>query len=318
MAALPESPVLGFVAGMSRAGTTWMAHALGGHPDVVAFGETQYWGKKYRAPDREVYGRDEVRKIIEELPGSILSQEKRTSLKKILSEHAVSDPVENASPKALFDWISRAAAKNQNKTCAVEKTPHHVNHVDRIVEAYPEAQFVVMARAPYDFMLSYKHQGDRKPEAVRREFRKLYHPLGCALVYRGYARSIRNVLQQYPDRTLLVTLQEIKSDSRKALEEVQKFFGVETLAPVPAPSNSSFPGEQSPSLDSEDLFWMNAVAARDIRALGYQTRKSDISVAEAVRSLAHVPPWAGRALSTLWSQSTNPIQYVAQWLLPGR
>jgi len=312
-----ESPVLGFVVGMSRAGTTWMARALGSHPDVVAFGETQYWGKKYRSPDGEGYARNEVQQIIEEIPGSILSQGRRVSFKKILDDGAVSNTVEHASPKALFDWISRAAAAHEDKTCAVEKTPHHVNYLDRIVEVYPEARFVVMARAPYDFMLSYKHQGDRKPEAVRRTFRKLYHPIGCALVYRGYARSIRNALHQHSDQTLLVTLQDVKSDARAVLEEAQEFLGVEPSASVPPPSNSSFPDERSPSLASEDLFWMNALAGREIQALGYRMQESDISFTEAVQSLARVPPWAGRALSTLWSQSPNPVQYAVQWLLPG-
>jgi hypothetical protein len=318
MAAQSESPVLGFVVGMSRAGTTWMARALGSHLDVVAFGETQYWGKKYRSPEGDVYARDEVQHIIEEIPGSILSQEEGTSLQKILEDRAVSNLAERASPKALFDRISRAAAAQEGKSSAVEKTPHHVNHLDQIAEAYPEARFIVMARAPYDFMLSYKHQGDRKPKAVRQEFKSLYHPIGCALVYRGYAQSIQSALRQYPDRTLLVTLDEVKSDAGSALATAQRFLGIEPSAPVPPPSNSSFPGERSPSLAPEDLFWMNAMAAREIQTLGYETRGSSISLSSAVRSLARVPPWALRAFSKLWSQSPNPVRYAAQWLFPGR
>lgn len=294
-----------------------MAKALGSHPDVVAFGETLYWGKKYRAPSGGVYGRKEIEQIVEDLPGTILSQGEVASLQEILDRRAVLEKVGEASPRALFDWISQAAAAHEGKTHAVEKTPHHVNYLDRIVEAYPDSRFVVMARAPYEFMLSYKHQGDRKPEEVRQEFKELYHPVGCALVYRGYARSIRSALHQYPDRTLLVTLRDVKSDSKEVLEKVEEFLGVESAAPVPPPSNSSFPGERTRSLAPEDLFWMNAVAGRAIQALGYQTRESDISVTEVGHSLARVPSWAGRSLSKLWSQSSAPFQYIAQWLLPG-
>ena len=316
MVARTESSVLGFVMGMSRAGTTWMARALGSHPNIVAFGETQYWGKKYRSPDGDAYAKDEVQQIIEEIPGEILSQRESTSLHKILDHHAVSDLGERVSPKVLFDRISRAAAAQEGKSGAVEKTPHHVNHIDRIARAYPEARFIVMARAPYDFMRSYKHQGDRKPEVVRQEFKSLYHPIGCALVYRGYAQSIQRALRQYPERTLLVTLDEVKSDAASALATAQRFLGIEPSAPVLPPSNSSFPGEESPSLAPEDLFWMNAVASREIQALGYEDRESNISLSSAVRSLAHVPPWALRALSKLWGQSPNPVRYAAQWLFP--
>ena len=50
---------------------------------------------------------------------------------------------------------------------AVEKTPHHVRHVDRIRRHVPDARFVIMIRGPEEFLLSYKHKGDTKPDEIR-------------------------------------------------------------------------------------------------------------------------------------------------------
>lgn len=294
-----------------------MARGLGSHPEAVAFGETQFWGKKYIEPTRVHYSEEDIRRIIERLPGAILSQDDAKRIAPVVAQEI--DPgLENQfSPRELFDRICAVVASKEEKIYAVEKTPHHINHLDRITEAYPEVRFVVMARSPYEFMRSYKHQGDRKPEEVRRAFKRMYHPVGCALVYRGYARSIRRALREHPNRTLLVTLGDIKSDAEAALEKAQQFLGLEASAPVPPPSNSSFPGGESPSLNSEDLFWMNVIAGREIRALGYKKRVPNISYLGVVRSAARVPRWGVRAIAELWSQSSAPIQYVAQWLFPG-
>jgi hypothetical protein len=318
MANSRQGTLLGFIVGMSRAGTQWMARGLGSHPETVAFGETQFWGKKYVEPSRNYYTEDEVQRIIEGLPGVILSQGEPKQIKSIVDRRI--DPTSEISltPKGLFDRICQVVAASEGKSYAVEKTPHHINHLGRIAEAYPKARFVVMARSPYEFMRSYKHQGDRKPEDVRQAFKRMYHPVGCALVYRGYARSIRRALHDYPTRTLQVTLGDVKSDAEAALEKAQRFFGLEASAPVPPPTNSSFPEGESPSLDAEDLFWMNTIAGWEIQVLGYEMRNSDISSLDVARSAARVPRWGGRALSMLWAQSSAPIQYVAQWLFPGK
>jgi hypothetical protein len=295
-----------------------MARGLGSHPETVAFGETQYWGKKYVGPTQDhCYSEENIRQIIESISGVIISQEDAKRVAPIVNQEIDLSSENQFSPRELFDRICSVVASKEEKLYAVEKTPHHVNHLDRITEAYPKARFVVMARSPYEFMRSYKHQGDRKPEEVRQAFKQMYHPVGCALVYRGYASSIRRALREYPNQTLLVTLSDVKSDAEATLERVQRFFGLEASAPVPPPSNSSFPGGKSPSLDSEDFFWMNTIAGREIQALGYQKRDANISYRGVVRSAARVPRWGVRAFSKLWSQSSAPIQYVAQWLFPG-
>ena len=47
--------LLGFIVGMSRAGTTWMSRCIGKHPDVITFGETSFWGRKYIQPTEKGY-----------------------------------------------------------------------------------------------------------------------------------------------------------------------------------------------------------------------------------------------------------------------
>jgi hypothetical protein len=213
--------------------------------------------------------------------------------------------------------IASILAEEEGAQYVVEKTPHHINYVQRIAEAYPEAKFIVMARDPYGFMLSYKHQGDRQVPKERKRFKKLYHPLGCALVYRGYARSIQCALSSHPDRVKLVRLRELKEDSEAVIRELERFLEVDTVAFTSPPKNSSFPGRTPPTLDPADIFWMNAVASRDLQALGYEVREGPRDYTDVGKSFLRIPAWGIRATATLWEQSRRPVHYITRWLLPG-
>jgi hypothetical protein len=53
-----------FIAGMSRAGTTSLASTLNRHGDVIAFGETGFWGNHWVTPGRHGYSRTHIDSLI--------------------------------------------------------------------------------------------------------------------------------------------------------------------------------------------------------------------------------------------------------------
>lgn len=323
-----------FIMGMSRAGTNWMARCLNEHSAVVVFGETSYWGKHYVEPDASgLYQEEHLDAVFAHLYrlawdatlGSTPGEQSPGRLKRLTLEgvHAMLDRLRSSlqpplSPAELFLKLGEAFAQEERKTIAIEKTPHHVNWPDRIFSAYPAAKAVVHIRDPYSFMLSYKHQGDRWRPASRKRFKQLYHPIGCALVWKGYARSCLAALERYPDNCIVVRYEDIQSNPHSVLAAVQRHFNlqIEPLAERVPRTNSSFATASRPPLSRADIFWMNVLAGSLITKAKYHVRRAGVrSVLSVSLSLLRLPLWAARCymhMSKTTSGST--MRYILRWL----
>lgn len=318
----PSTPVLGFVTGMSRSGTRWLTECLNDHPEVVAFGETSFWGRRFVAPSlggtRYSKADLELLRSRQIAGGRTTEPSKRLVGKKGISWQVITRFLnENVSPtpREVFDAIAGELAQAEGKTFAVEKTPHHINFIDRILRWYPEARFIVMLRDPYSFMLSYKHQGDRRPDEQRQAFQRMYHPFGCALVYRGYARSIARAMALHPDRCLRVRFEELESQPNEVLLKVQQFLGL-SPAPLLRPAvNTSFPLGERPPLAPADLFWMNTIARSQLRALQIPPKPAPDALPDVVQSLTRLPLWALHVGQSMFEkQGWSAVGYLKRWL----
>ncbi|XAM00173.1 sulfotransferase [Phycisphaeraceae bacterium D3-23] len=294
-----------FIVGMSRGGTTWMSRVLNTHPDVASFGETLFWGRRYRPTDTQgCWSRDDLDTLADELADSLMgpSGDKPGSLttEPAVLNKSVAQTIRSfeapAKPADVFEAMCRAVLDAEGKAIAIEKTPHHLNWTTRIEDAMPGARFLIMRRDPYGFMLSYKHQGDRLSNNTRRTFHALYHPIGCALVWRGYVRSIRAACERYPGQTMVVDLHQ-EPDERELLARVVEFFG---LAPadlagnVPR-DNTSFPDAKRPELSGADRFWLNRIARQEIAQSGVEKQPVGLRDSFAVLgSVLYTPFWAFR------------------------
>ncbi len=325
---IPTSPapgrsvVAGFIVGMSRSGTTWLSEALHRRPDVSVFGETAFWGRHYVPPEPDGrYG-----------PESVAALRRGVGRARLLSTRAAESaggaaavvaacldrvPTERPTPAELFEWIAAGVAAADGATWVVEKTPHHVNWLERITEAYPDARFVVTTREPYGFMLSYKHQGDRKAEGVRERFHGKYHPLGCALLYRGYLRSVARARRDAAGRVLVVEYDRIAAEPARVLAEVERFLGLapsEGVEPQRRVNSSHEQRSDVPTLSAADVEWMNRIAGREIDAWGY-VRRPGGGVRSLVGSLPSVPRWLWNTSVALRSLSgVSPAAYLRRWL----
>ena len=186
----------------------------------------------------------------------------------------VHSSIENSTvtPAELFLKICKTVSKREHKPWVIEKTPHHLNFIDRIKRAFPKVKFVIILREPYGFMLSYKYAQDRLKylsAEEKRQKKTMYHPLGCALVWKKYARSVRRAIVKFPDNTHLVKLEHIVEDSQTVLRKVLEFLNLSPTDDILYPSvGSSFTKGKKPKLKSEDYFWINFVAESEMTAMG--------------------------------------------------
>ena len=314
-----DTKLLGFIVGMSRSGTTWLSNSLNAHPSVTVFGETGFWGKMHIVPKGRTYCPADYQQILEGLKGldtqsladgryDYYSLSQRLFAK-------LQDKNSSLSPRELFDSLCEEIAAVDGKDKVLEKTPHHLNWLDRILHAYPEAKILITYRNPYDFMLSYKHQSDRKPEPLRTELKKMYHPLGCAIVYRGYVNSILKASSRYGKQCLIVDFERIKSEPDDLLVEIQQFFGLRQLEKLaPTATNTSFPKAKKPELRADDYFWMNIIAGKQLEKLWFSRKRGSVRPILVACSLLKLPIWCYNVFRHFSKRSARPLAYLLRWL----
>lgn len=317
------------IAGMSRGGTTWTGKCLNEHSQAAVFGESLFWGRRYLPPKSDGrYSREETAMVLESLRNGFkhFVGDGPGHLKKVTSQHggeiieAVARQLPpRPTPYEVFATYGREIARREGKATFVEKTPHSVLWIDRIIAQAPDLRMLVLVRNPYDFMLSYKHQGDRKPAEVRQAFQEVYHPFGCAMVWRGYARAALKARDVYPRQTLLISFEELTAPESGAIQCLQEFFGlpiepIERLVPT---DNTSFPGGARPELSAVDLFWMNLIARKWIRTLGYERQRTPFAPLGVLWSLVTLVPWAWRSYRYVAStRRDSTLKYLLNWVRP--
>jgi len=321
-----------FIVGMSRAGTTWLSRCFNEHPESAVFGETLFWGRNYLppAPDGR-YTPSQIAQLKRRLiraswsstfgsgPGCLKNLSRR-NLAQVINQ-AFDNAPSALTPGAAFQHLCAAVAAVEGKRCAIEKTPHHVNWIDRILAQLPDARFIVMVRDPYGFMLSYKHQGDRRVEHQRRNFGRLYHPAACALVWKRYMTACDQALARHPASTHRIWYGDLRTDPHGVMLRAQEFLGLApaSIADKVPPENSSFPGGVRPELAPIDVFWMNVIAGGVMRRFGFERRPAKAGFASIAASALMLPVWAVRNLIALFRRSGSGAgRYVLRWLKPSR
>jgi hypothetical protein len=313
-----------------------MAKCLNEHPNVTVFGETGFWGRHFVPPgDDGQYNETQIAVILDRLkdkgtcvralagdgPGCL----RQVSVENVgaLLDRAFDKHQGPMTPGALFSHLSEALAAAEGRPAWVEKTPHHLMWINRILTFLPDARFIVMVREPYGFMLSYQHQGDRKPKERRARYRFRYHPVGTSLVWRGYMRAICRVQERHADRIELVRFEDIRERPDETLVRVQRFLGLDTIAELAQrvpPDNTSFPAGHRPALRAEDIFWMNRIASREI-AYGAFDRcaVSPSQLPRLMWSILILPIWASiNALRMRHRVSGSFFRYAWSWIQPKR
>lgn len=321
---------------MPRAATTWLCRCFNEHPETAAFGESMFFGRRFIEPQPDgTYTQQQVKAVAQRLAegGCIhsVTNDRPGGLKRVSSanlpqivESAVATLGDRPTPAQVYRAFTEALAQAEGKRAAIEKTPHHLNWLDRIFTAFPDARVIVLLREPYAFMLSYKHQGDRQSERVRKQLARLYHPMACAMVWRASMRSALAARSLREDQVFSVEQEDIRSNAAEVMDNAQRFFGLEPVdlvSKVP-PDNTSFPGGVRPRLQPEDIFWMNMVAGRTMSRGGYVKQPAGLTPTAMLRvawSVLRLPIWSVGCLLTLRQVVDGSLmKYIMRWFRPAR
>lgn len=318
-----------FIVGMSRAGTTWMGKCLNEHPSTAVFGESLFWGRAYVEPEAEgKYSLEQIKAILNRLKNEGMYAflgETAGCLKRIKQDNLVflvnsiiQDIDRPLEPAKLFLLITQKIAQLENKQNVVEKTPHHVNWIDRIVRALPDSRFIVMVRDPYDFALSYKHQGDRYADEQQQQHHRLYHPFLSAFLWNGYIKAAEKAIASHSQQTLLVTTKELKTNPQLVLNKTQEFLRLEVypnLADKVPQDNSSFEQAKKPSLQAEDIFWLNLLAGKRIARSNFALKSTPFEPLRIIWSILKLPYWGIWSFVHLRSKTEGSVkQYLWHWI----
>jgi hypothetical protein len=295
-------PRLDFVAGLPRSGSTWLGRALGRHPDVAVFGETCFYGRLYVEPRQDgSYGAEELerlRRIQRARDWETTTSDPtggnppwRAGEYAKLVDSAVAALQPPVRPGEVLAAIAGAVAARGSKPRAIEKTPQHVHWLPRVAAGFPDARFVLTLRDPYEYLASYKRLGRRLDGRAKRALdRSWRHPLIAALFWRSYATSIERALASYPARTFLVRTENLREHPARTLAGLQSFLELpEADLAGTEGANSSFREGEPRALRATDVFWMNLVAGRALRASGYEPREARPGVVAAAVSIALAP-----------------------------
>lgn len=304
-----------FVVGVSRCGITPLSRCLNTHPDIAVFGESRFWGRCYVEPETAAgYSRGQVDQITETLvrhewgatlgggPGCLANltlESWRSLLASTLADLETPVP-----PGSLFLALAEALAAAEDKTLVLEKTPHHLNWLDRIGSHLPESRFVVLVADPYIFA---RQQSRQEPP---------FHPIATALLWRGYLRAYERALERHDDRLVTVDCSELVERPGDALERIQRFLGVRVhdLA-GPLEGGGFLPGGHRRDCLAEETFWLNVLAGRLVERHGYERRPTPLTPWPVLRSLASVVPWSARMLPLLRERRYS-APYLRRWLAP--
>ncbi|MDG2022805.1 MAG: sulfotransferase [Phycisphaerales bacterium] len=323
---MPSADPHRLIVGMPRGGTTAMMRALNADGRVAAFGESLFWGRAWVEP-REDGGLDAagLEKIAELLrkkaltprgdPGG-LSEDGR-DLSAAAADVVLGMPV-GSRPVEVFEAIGEAIAETSDRRIWVEKTPHHLQHLDRIFQAMPDARVVVMLRSPADFLRSYKHQGDRKAPEIKKVFHRLYHPMLASLVCRRGLQESIGASKRWPDALLMVLLEEVREDPTEVMGRIRTHLRLPDFSDVEfEQANSSFEGvTKTPNpLSPVETTWLRLLVGKDARALDMPMPDRRVVPIRFLCSVLSLIPWGIRNWKTVSRLDQGGIRgMIRRWL----
>lgn len=301
------------MAGVSRAGITWLSRALNQHPDIAVFGQSRFWGKHYIEPDQNgLYLPEHRARIVDKIrafewdatvgdgpgcfPGVSLDEFRRLLASSV---EACDSP---STPRHLYRAMATAVASLSGARIVIEKTPHHVLHAERIRRQFRDAKFILLWCAPQVHMAVLKGQADLR-----------HHPLAAALAWRRYDAAITDQADRHDARTAVVDTAHLARQAHTPLDRLVRFLDAEPCAwPVSIPPfDFGIEDGELPPLDAADEHWLekvNGVA---------QTRSKDRAGRRlaVLRSMLSLPAYVLHNLRVSRREVEGPLPaYYRRWL----
>ena len=309
--------IVRLIVGMSRAGTSSMVKALNLRGDVIAFGETGFWGVGENIKNKPlssgqisklgtIYSKVKMTTLVG-VDGSVIDVTKATeSLASAILSHN-----EPARPTEIFRAMGESMCELADRAYWVEKTPFHLMYVDKIISLYEDIRIIICLRNPKGFLLSYKHQGDRKSEQVRKNFQSLYHPAIASFICSRYYKKAVQIKEKFPSQILILHLEETIQFPEEAMRSVSKHLLLPDVGCNLYPkSNSSFIEDSSlPELTSMDLFWLRFW----LKKTPYKISSPSLSTYAILKSFLMLFIWPFKNFNQLNSGPRNILLLIKRW-----
>ena len=210
-----------FVVGTPRSGTTLVQSILAAHPRVFATRET-HWMVRVRRTSSPVWLLDYLRLSPARVRGAV----------QYLHEHCpelyqqyVAHPLpcrRLSEAPGVLDTLLSAAARAQQKTAWVEKSPEHGGYVPILERALPDVRFVHTIRDPRDNVASLYDAGQKYAE--RWQGRQTLEQ--CIRTWKNYLQKSRDCLDRDPRRHRFVVYEHLIEAPEAQTQRLMDFAGL--------------------------------------------------------------------------------------------
>lgn len=300
-----QAPI--FVVGPPRSGTTLTGKIIGQHPEVLTLGETHFFEDVWTR--REQIGSLDKPSAWKEASQRVLTLYQRYNFPDAqrFVETAVSpDKLRTHMPQGggygdLYQTFTQLVAESAYKKRFCDDTPKHLFYLETIFDLFPNAKVVACVRDPRDYLTSYKNYWRRSTESER--VKALYHPVVTSILWRSIGSVLASLPQKYtPEQVCLIQYEKLVQSPEETVEKLCTFLNV-AYAPEMLEvqtHNSSFYtqsvgiftgsiGRWQTELEPEELWWVQTIAGRQMRALGYETAVAYPQKTHLLRQLVSAP-----------------------------
>lgn len=282
-----------FVAGLERSGTTLMYALLASHPSIAMTRRTNLWTYFFDQYD-DLSDEANLDRCLD-----AMSRYKRLVVLDIDFKRLRQDfRTGPATYSRLFALLEEQYAARQGKTRWGDKSLHTERYADPIFEAYPGARILHMVRDPRDRYAS-----------VQTRWRVRRGGVGAGTAeWLSSAQLAKRNRARYPDRYRVVRYEALATEPERSMEGICAFIGEEYTPAVfsmegaqrfrDQGSNSSYGAREAGAISTRSIgrfhdvlsvgqiAFMQAVAGRDMRALGYEVGAVGLTRRQRVPYLA--------------------------------
>ena len=207
-----------FISGFARSGTSMIYRTLALHrdlwyvkgvPETFAFSRLKDSSQQLSYSQRQYLGgsADRFREIVEEVS---------------------KEPEPHPTLAQCYFYAASECHPDQERL--LEKTPSHIFKADGIFSQFPKSKMVICARDPLDMVASYRKRLDAERALGKPEPEISWLDLNLDEMiekFQSTTKRIDDVLERYPDRTLLVAYEWLTAKPESNIQRIYRFLGLD-------------------------------------------------------------------------------------------